>query len=180
MLIGYCLSVIILASESGGSLIEVDPGVVFWTVITFILLLWILKKFAWKPILSALDQRESAIRESLERAEKVQEDANKVLEDNKAKLAQAEQESKKMIDQSREYAEKLKEQLITESREQAKKIIDDAKQEIEREREAAFNSLKAQIVDIAVNAAEKILKENIDKKKNDDIVKNYINDIIKN
>jgi F-type H+-transporting ATPase subunit b len=180
MLIGYCLSVIILASESGGSLIEVDPGVVFWTVVTFILLLLILKKFAWKPILSALDQRESAIKESLERAEKVQEDANKVLEDNKAKLAEAEQESKRMIDQSREYAEKLKEQLIAESKEQAKKIVDDAKQEIEIEKEAAFNSLKAQIVDIAVKAAEKILKENIDKRKNDDIVKNYINDIIKN
>lgn len=180
MLIGFSLSLIILIAESGGSLIEVDPGVVFWTVITFVLLLLVLKKYAWKPILSALDQRESAIKESLERAEKVQEEANKVLEDNKAKLAKAEEESRKIIDQSRDYADKLKEQLISESKEQAKKIIEDAKQEIEREKDAAFNSLKSQIVDITLKAAEKILKENISKDKNEDIVKDYIKEINKN
>jgi F-type H+-transporting ATPase subunit b len=179
MLIGFSLSLITLA-ETGGSLIEVDPGVVFWTVITFIALLFILKKFAWKPILSALDQRESAIKESLEKAQKVQEEANKVLEDNKVKLAKAEEESRKIIDQSREYADKLKGQLISESKEQARKIVDDAKQEIERENDAAFNSLKSQIVDITVKAAEKILKENINKDKNENIVRDYIKEINKN
>jgi F-type H+-transporting ATPase subunit b len=180
MLIAYCLSLITLASESGGNLVEVDPGVVIWTFITFVLLLLILKKYAWKPILSAIDQRESAIKESLEKAEKVQEEAKKTLEENKEKLAQAEEEARKIIEQSRDYAEKLKTQLISDSKEQARKIVEDAKVEIEREKEVAFNSLKSQIVDITVKAAEKILKENIDKRKNDDIVKTYIDNIIKN
>src|SRR5512138_43711 len=123
MLTGFILSV--LALEENGSLISVNPGLIFWTVVTFIVLLILLKRVAWKPILTALDQREAAIKESLEKAEKAREEAQKVLDENKANLARAEEESKKVIDQSRAYAEKLKEQIIRESKEQAKKIVDD-------------------------------------------------------
>lgn len=178
MLTGFILS--ILALEEKGSLINVNPGLIFWTVITFIVLLILLKKVAWKPILTALDQREAAIRESLEKAEKAREEAQKVLDENKTNIAQAEEESKKIIDQSRAYAEKLKEQIIRESKEQAKKIVDDAVDEIERKNEAAFNDLKTQIAEIAINAAEKILKETLNKETNQKIVDKYINDISRN
>lgn len=121
MLTGFILS--ILALEEHGSLISVNPGLIFWTVVTFIVLLIVLKKVAWKPILAALDQREAAIKESLEKAEKAREEAQKVLDENKSNIAKAEEESKKIIDQSRAYAEKLKDQLIRESKEQAKKLL---------------------------------------------------------
>ncbi len=178
MLTGFILSV--LAIEENGSLISVNPGLIFWTVVTFIVLLILLKRVAWKPILTALDQREAAIKESLEKAEKAREEAQKVLDENKANLAQAEEESKKIIDQSRAYAEKLKEQIIRESKEQAKKIVHDAADEIERKKEAAFNDLKTQVAEIAINAAEKILKENLNKETNKKIVDKYINDISRN
>lgn len=178
MLTGYILSV--LALEENGSLISVNPGLIFWTVVTFIVLLIILKKVAWKPILTALDQREAAIKESLEKAERAREEAQKVLDENKSNLAHAEEESKKIIDQSRVYAEKLKEQIIRESKEQAKKIVDDAADEIERKKEAAFNELKTQVAEIAINAAEKILKESLNKETNKKIVDKYINDISRN
>lgn len=178
MLTGFILSV--LALEENGSLISVNPGLIFWTVVTFIVLLILLKRVAWKPILTALDQREAAIKESLEKAEKAREEAQKVLDENKANLARAEEESKKVIDQSRAYAEKLKEQIIRESKEQAKKIVDDAAEEIERKKEAAFNDLKNQVAEIAINAAEKILKENLNKDTNKKIVDKYINDISRN
>jgi F-type H+-transporting ATPase subunit b len=178
MLTGFILSV--LALEENGSLISVNPGLIFWTVVTFIVLLILLKRVAWKPILTALDQREAAIKESLEKAEKAREEAQKVLDENKANLAQAEEESKKIIDQSRAYAEKLKEQIIRESKEQAKKIVDSAADEIERKKEAAFNDLKTQVAEIAINAAEKILKENLNKDTNKKIVDKYINDISRN
>lgn len=180
MLTGFSLSVIALAAEGGGSLIDVDPGVVFWTIITFLVLLVVLKKFAWKPILSALDQRETAIRESLEKAERAQEDAQKILDENQANLAKAEEESKQIINQSRTYAEKLKEQMLQESKEQAQKIVSDATAEIERQKEAAFNELRSQIVDIAVQAAEKIISENLDKDAQEKIVNKYIAEITKN
>ena len=180
-MLGFMYTIFAVVSEGGGgSLIDVDPGLIFWTVITFVALLLILRKVAWKPMLTALDERESAIKESLEKAEKAQAEAQKVLKENEANLAKAEEESKKIIDQSRSYAEKLKDQMLVESRQQAKKMIDDATAEIERKREASFNELKAQVSAIAVDAAEKILKENLDQEKNRKIVDNYINEITKN
>ena len=88
----------VIASEGGGGgLMDVNPGLMIWTVITFIILLIILKKIAWKPILTALDKRENDIKESLAQAEKAKEDAKKILEENQANLAKAEEESKKII-----------------------------------------------------------------------------------
>ncbi len=180
MIFGLYFSVLALASEGGGSLIDVNPGVVFWTFVTFIFLLLILKKFAWKPILTALDQRETAIRESLDKAEIAKQEAQKVLDQNQANLAKAEEESKNIINQSRVYADKLKDQIIQEGRDQARKIINEAAAEIDRKKEAAFNELKSQIAEIAVNAAEKILRENLDKEAQKKIVNKYIGEITKN
>ena len=175
------ISLAVIASEGGnGGLLDVNPGLMIWTVITFIILLLILKKVAWKPILTALDKRESDIRESLAQAEKAKEDAKKILEENQANLAKAEEESKKIIDQSRTYAESLKEQLIKESKEQAKKIVDDASSEIQRKKDAAFEELKGQIAEIAVNAAEKIIRESLDAQKSKQVIDKYLNDVNNN
>ncbi len=178
MLTGFSLSLINLIAE--GSIIDVSPGVLFWTIVTFVILLLVLKKFTWKPILMALDQREAAIRESLEKAEKAKEDAQKVLDANQANLAKAEEESKQIINQSRAYAEKLKEQILQESKEQAKKLLEDATSEIERQKDAAFDELKSQIAEIAVQAAEKILRESLDKEAQKKLVDKYIGEIGKN
>ncbi len=174
------LAVLAVASEGGGSLIDVNPGLIFWTIVTFLILLFILKRAAWKPILSALEEREAAIRESLEKAEKAKEEAKMVLEQNKTNLAAAGEEAKKIVDQSRAYADKVKEQIIQESKEQARKIITDASAEIERKKETAFDELKIQVAEIAVNAAERILRETLDKKSNKKLVNDYINEIAKN
>ena len=176
----FNLALIAFVEEGGTSLVEVSPGLIFWTVITFVILLFILKKVAWKPILTALDQREAAIRESLEKAEKAKEEAQKVLEENQSNIAKAEEESKKIIEQSRAYSEKLKAQMLEESKQQAQKIIDDATAEIDRKRDSAFNELKSQVAEIAVKAAEKILKENLNKETNKKIVNNYISEITEN
>jgi F-type H+-transporting ATPase subunit b len=170
----------VLASGGGGSLLDVNPGLIVWTVLTFIILLLILKKIAWKPILTALDQREKDIRDSLEKAEKAKEDAQRILDENQANLAKAEEESKKIIEQSRSYAENLKEQLLKESKVQAKKIIEDAAEEIDRKKDSAFEELKDQVAKIAVNAAEKIMKQNLDADKNKHIVDSYLKNVMKN
>ena len=179
MLFNFNLAFISVILE-GINLIEVNPGLIIWVAFTFIVLVFVLKKVAWKPILTALDQRESAIKESLEKAERAKEEAQKVLDENQANLAKAEEESKKIIEQSRAYAEKLKNQMLQESKQQAQKIVADASEEIERKKEAAFNELKNQIAEIAVQAAEKILKENVNKEVNKKIVNDYISEITKN
>ena len=180
MLLGFNVYTIAILLEEKIDLLEVNPGLIFWVILTFIVLLWVLKKVAWKPILGALDQREAAIKESLEKAEKAKEEAQKVLDENQANIAQAEEESKKIIDQSRAYAEKLKDQMIRESKEQARKIIDEAAAEIDRKKDEAFTELKNQVAEIAINAAEKILRENLDKESNKEIVDKYIGDISRN
>ncbi len=173
------LMILALASE-GGSLIDVNPGLIFWTAITFILLLLILKKLAWKPILSALSQREDAIKDSLEKAEKAKEEAQKILQENQASIVKAEEESKKIIEQSRAYADKLKEQMLKDSKEQARKIIEDASSEIDRKKEETFNELKTKVAEIAIQAAEKILSENLNKDSNKKLVNKYIDEITRN
>lgn len=163
--------------EKAGSPLDVNPGVILWTVVTFIALLLILKKIAWKPILNSLSERENFIKDSLEKADKAQKEAEKMIADNKASLVQAEQEAQKIIDQSREYAEKLKAQILDESKVHAKKLIDDASQEIERKNNEAFNKLKDQVAEIAVHAAEKILREDLDKEKQIKLVNKYLEDL---
>ena len=173
------LAVLVFASE-GGSLVDVNPGLIFWTVITFLILLFILKRVAWKPILSALNQREAAIKDSLEKAEKAKEEAKKILDENKAILLKAEEESKKIIEKSRAYADRLNEQMISDSKKRAQKIIEDATSEIERKKEEAFNELRTKVAEIAVQAAEKILNKNLDKDSNTKLVDRYIDDITRN
>lgn len=167
-------------TEGGGGLLDLNIGLAFWTVLTFLLLLFILKKLAWKPILSALDERENAIKESLEKAEKAKEEAQKMFAENQASIAKAEEEARKIVAESRAYAEKLKEQLLNDSKQQAQKLLEDAKKEIEQKKEETFNELKNQIAEIAVGAAEKIMMQNLDKNSQDKLVEKYIQEITKN
>lgn len=170
---------LLLSGEGGGSLLDVNPGLIFWTVVTFVLLLLILKKMAWKPILNSLSERENFIKDSVERAETAKKEAEKLLEENKKNLAEAEQEAQKVIAQGREYAENLKAQIVDESKLEAKKLIDDAAVEIERKNQEAFTSLKGDIASIAIEAAEKILRDNLDKEKQTKIVNEFIQDLSK-
>jgi len=177
-LISYLLLLVFKESgEKTGSPLDVNPGVILWTVVTFIFLLLILKKIAWKPILNSLSERENLIKSSLEKADKAQKDAEKLLAENKVNLSKAEEEAKKIIEQSRELADKLKSQILEESKSQAKKMIVDAASEIDRKNAEAFNKLKDQVADIAIGAAEKILRETLDKEKQTKLVNKYLNDL---
>ncbi len=171
--------VILFSGDGGGSLLDVNPGLIFWTVVTFIILLFILKAMAWKPILKSLDERENFIKDSVEKAETAKKEAEKILEENKKNLAKAEEDAQKIIAQGRDYAENLKSQIIEDSKLEAKKLIDDASVEIERKQLEAFNSLKGEIAAIAVEAAEKIIRSNLDKEKQEKIVNDFIDDLSK-
>ena len=171
----------IIASEGGGgTLLDVNPGLIIWTALTFLILLIVLKKVAWKPILTALENREKEIEDSLNKAEKAKEEAQKILEQNQASLSKAEDKSKKIIEQSRIYSETLKEQMLKESKEEAKKLIDSASAEIDRKKNAAFEQLKNQVAEISLNAAGKIMRENLSTEKNKKIVNEYLKEISKN
>ena len=181
MLVMSTLTLLAFSSEGGGgSLIDINPGLIFWTAITFLALLFILKKIAWKPILTALDQRETAIKESLEKAEKAKDEAQRILSENQANLAKAEEESKKIVEQGRIYAQKLKDQMLKESKDQAQKLLSEASAEIDRKKDAAFGELKSQIAELVIQTTEKVLGETVDKNIHKKIADKYINEITKN
>ena len=182
MLANLNLAFIALLSEGEkkGGLLDVSPGLIIWTVVTFIFLFFILKKFAWKPILSALDEREKYITDSLEKSEKARNDAEKLLEENKANLAKAEEEAQKVIVQAREMAEKLLNQKTAESEAKVKKMMEDTRTEIKRKTDESFDALKNKVAIIAIEAAEKILRENLDKEKQTKIVSKFIDELPKN
>jgi F-type H+-transporting ATPase subunit b len=172
--------ILLETEEHKGGLLDVNPGLIFWTAITVLFLVLILKKVAWKPILGALDAREKFIKESLEKSETARAEAEILLKENKANLARAEEDAQKIIEQGREFAEKLKTQIINESKNEARKIIDDAGAEIKRKNEEAFIELKTQVALIAIQAAEKILRENLDKEKQINITNKFIDELPKN
>ena len=143
-----------LAGGEVGGPLDVNPGLIIWTVVTFAVLLFVLKKVAGKPILNSLNEREKFIKDSLEKAEIAQKEAEKLIQDNRASMLKAEEEAQKIIAQGRDYAEKLKAQLLEESKTEAKKLVDNAKAEIERKNQEAFNDIKDQVAEIAISAAE--------------------------
>ncbi len=164
----------------GGSLLSVNPGLAFWTVLIFLILLFILKKVAWKPILTALDERETKIKESLELAEKAKQEAAIMIEENKKSMAKADEAAQKVLAESKAYAEQVKEQMLEQSKIQADKMIADASAEIERKKQEAFTELKNQVAEISVQIAEKIIQKNLDPEKQKEVIDSYIKDIRKN
>lgn len=149
---------------------SVNPGLVIWTIITFILLLIVLRKFAWKPLLSALDHREQRIRSDLERAEQARHEAEVILEENRKVLARAEEEYRRILNDGRALAEKLKREIIEDANQLTKKMTATAKLKIEHDKQAALQQLRFEVANLAILTAEKIIGETLDETKHRKLV----------
>jgi len=157
-----------------------NPGLIIWTIITFILLLVLLKKFAWKPLLEALQRREETVRSSIERAEQAKIEAERLLDENRKQLERAGQEGQRILNETRALAEKLKDEIVEKANQQSRRMVDQAKQEIERDKEAALIQLRGEVANLAINAAGKILDETLDDNKHRKIVDTYLKGLPKN
>ncbi|HOP50632.1 MAG TPA: F0F1 ATP synthase subunit B [Ignavibacteriales bacterium] len=160
-----------------GSLLEVNYGLIFFTLITFFILLFLLKKFAWKPILTALDEREKFIENSLKKAELAQKEAEELARKNKEALDNAQNEVAKILADGKKYADEVKEKLVIEAKAEAEKIKENAKLEAEKIKQELYNQLKSEMVDIVVSATEKFLKNNINADQHKEIINKYIDNI---
>ena len=158
-------------------MLEINPGLIFWTIITFIAVLAILSKVAWKPLLHALTSREEQIRTALQQAEEAQTEAKKPLEENKRQLAQAEAHSQQAMREGRVMGERLRVEIVEKANANARAMVEQAKEEIRRERDAALTQLRGEVADLAVIAAGKIIDANLDVNKHRQLVDNVIKDI---
>ena len=161
-------------------MLDINPGLILWTIITFFLLLAVLSKFAWKPLVNALQAREKSIRDALEKADAARRDSERMLEENRAAMAKANEESARILKEGRELAEQLKSEIVAKAHEGAKAVMDQAKEDIQREKEAALLQLKNEVADLAVNAAEKIIDESLDDAKRKKLVDKTLQSLPKN
>lgn len=161
-------------------MLEFNPGLTIWTVVTFTILVIVLGKYAWKPILQALTEREEKIRSALEQADKARAEASEMMKQNEQNMARAEEEYRKMLREGKVLADKMKEEIVTKARQQAQQELDRANQEIQRNVESAKQQLRSEVADLAIKAAEKILDETLDAGKQKKIVQNFINQLPKN
>ena len=159
-------------------LVMPDFGLLFWMVISFSLLMWLLKKFAWMPILKALSAREDSIEKALQLADLAKSEMLKLQAGNEKLLKEAMLEREKIVKEARE----MKDSIVREAKNlavaESNRVIEEAKAAIARERAEAVNEMKSVISSFSLEIAEKILKEHLsDNKKQKDLVNNYLENI---
>ena len=158
------------------SLVTPAVGLMFWTCVIFVLLILVLKKFAWKPILSAVDQRNESISNSLLAAEKARDEIASLTANNEQIIAQAKLDRDALLKEARE----MKNEIISKAKEtatnEADKIISSAKEQITNEKMKALTELKNQVAAISIEMAEKVLGSELS---NADAQKDLVNRALK-
>jgi F-type H+-transporting ATPase subunit b len=142
-------------------LLKVDPGLLLWTIITFIVLLLILWKAAWKPIVEALDARAEKIRGDIESAEKSRLEAERLFAEHKAMMDKAKEEAASIIAEGKADAEKLKNSIVEKANQEAKDLIERARREINLAKDKALAEIQAGVVTISTDIAAKIIAKNL-------------------
>jgi F-type H+-transporting ATPase subunit b len=142
-------------------LLSVDPGLIVWTIVTFLLLLGILWKFAWNPILGALDARELAIQKTIDDAERLQAEAVAVLQEHQKRMAEARAEGNRILDEARQAGEHMKKDILEKARLESEKVLERAHRQLELETEQAIQTIRAQAADLALRAAEKVIERSL-------------------
>lgn len=162
------------------NLLSPNVGLIIWIAITFGLLLILLRKFAWGPITSALDERENRIQDSMDQAERALAEAKKVQADNTKARREAEADAQRLLREAREEAERLRGEEVGKTREKIQEMQENAQAEIEREKQSALADLRKEVADLAIQAAEKILSENLDDNRQRKLVDDFIDDLPRN
>lgn len=153
-------------------------GLIFWQLIGFLLLLFVLGKYAWKPILGTLQERENSITEALEAAEVAKNEMKALQAENEKLLDDARAERDLMLKEALKTASTIKDEARAESSKIGQKMIDDARAVINTEKQAALTEVKNQVAQLSLQVAEKLLrKELTDKKAQKELVSDYIKDI---
>lgn len=142
-------------------LLTPDPGLIFWTVVTFLGLLWLLRRTAWRPILESLDRREEKIRQTLADAEKASERAQHTVDEQQAVLVEAYAEAQLIIAQGANAAKATQESILAKARAEADEFVNKARREIQLETNRARDELRAEVVDLSVAVAGKLVERSL-------------------
>jgi F-type H+-transporting ATPase subunit b len=153
-------------------------GLIFWQIVVFLLLVLLLGKMAWKPILSSLREREQSIQQALDTADKARQEIATLHASNEKLLMEAREERVRILNEARETANHVHEQAQLEARKIADKIIDDARAAINLEKQAAMKEVKVQVAMFSLEIAEKLIKKNLSTDKaQKELVETYVKEL---
>ena len=147
-------------------LVQPDPGLYIWTIVTFLVLVAALAKFAWRPLLMRLDERQEAIRKSLDDVRQAKHELEKVHADSAKILAQARAEADSIVSATRADVNQFREEMRQKARSEAEGIVKNAERQIEQETARALQQIRHEAVDISVGIASKLLQRNVSKDDN--------------
>ena len=157
-------------------LVQLAPGLFVWTIITFLILLGVLTRFAWKPLLKALETRENEISQSLEDAEKAKQELERLSAESDEIIAKARSEAQGIVSEGKKAAEQLTATTLNKAKEEAMANLSAAKEQIKIERDKAIVEIKGEVVNLSLSIAEKLVKKNLSKEDN----KSLIDESLKN
>ena len=158
-------------------LVQPDPGLYIWSIIIFLALAFLLMKFAWKPLLAMLEKREDNIRHALLDAEKARDELANVKEDTEKLLSEARNESQAIVAAGKKNAERMKDEIIEKAQSKSDAILVDAKSQIEIEKDRAIADVKAEVINLSMEVAKKLIKKNISTEDNLKLINDSISSI---
>ncbi len=168
------------AEESGGNgILSFHPDVMIWTALTFLVLIALLGKLAFKPIAEALDRRGQAIKQSLDDAEKTRAEAKKLMEDYQKQVAQARAEAGKIIEEARALGENVRKEIVEKSNAESSALVQRAQEEIQREKEKGLQELKDTVASLSVQIASNVIGKELNEATHRQLVENLIKDLSK-
>ena len=163
------------AAGGNGGLFDINwVGLMFWTWLIFIVLLLVLRKWAWGPVLGALETREKRIQDALDGAAREREEAAQLLQEQRQLLEDSRDQAQQIMAESRKASERLRAELLDEARKQKDQIVENAREDIERERDHALELLRREAVDLSISAAGRVLRREVDSAENRRLVEEYL------
>jgi F-type H+-transporting ATPase subunit b len=158
-------------------LVQPDPGLYIWSIIIFLALAFLLMKFAWKPLLAMLEKREDNIRHALLDAEKARDELANVKEDTEKLLSEARNESQAIVAAGKKNAGRMKDEIIEKAQSKSDAILVDAKNQIEIEKDRAIADVKAEVINLSMEVAKKLIKKNLSTEDNLKLINDSISSI---
>jgi F-type H+-transporting ATPase subunit b len=160
--------------EEGLNPFSINTGLIFWTLLVFLILLGLLWRFGWPAILKSVEERERRIQQQLEEAERARAEAARLLEEHKRTVAGARAEAQDIVAKAKTVAEKERETLLAKARQEYDQLLARARKDIDAEKEKAILELRREAVDLSIAAASKLIEANLDSEANRRLVMEYL------
>jgi len=158
-------------------LLSINPGLIIWTIATFLALLVILRLVAWKPLLAMLEEREKTIRDSLEQAKQAREEAEKLMAQHREMIGKARHEMAAIIEKAQRDAEQRRADILARAHREAEDKARQFSEDLERQKRTAIREVKEQSVDLVVAAASRLIQGSLDDEKHRKLVRGYLDDL---